>query len=195
MIKPWIKHTWICSPWCVHRRDKWWSPIRWPMMLSWSWWWKTPSFALKLIALFLCRYILVFVQKHFKSRLGPIFCTTRFLKFRPVRPVWRTGQTGPVRTDMVALFLPPSRIWTLFSYIIWSMVSIGDNLSNRTSLCFFNGRLFFILCQIWIFIQSPIFFDTINLLDHHVFLFLHRPIFWSKRLLIVGDDLLIAGSL
>ena len=93
-------------------------------------------------------------------------------------------QTGPVRTDMVALILPPSRTWTLFIYITWSMVSIGDNLSNRTSRCFFNGRLLFILCQIWIFIQSPIFFDTINLFDHHVFLFLHRPIFWIKTAII-----------
>ena len=143
MIKPRIKHTWICSPWCVHRRDKWWSQIKWSMMLSWSWWWRSPSsFAFQLIALFLYRYLFVFIQKLLKGRLDPIFCTTRLPRFRPVRPVWRTGQTSPVRPDMVALILPPSRSWTLFSYIIWSMVSIGDNLSNRTSRCFFNGHIF-----------------------------------------------------
>ena len=145
MIKPQIKHTWICSPWCVHRRDKWWSQIKWSMMLSWSWWWRTPSsFAFQLIALFLHRYLLVFVQKLLKSRLGPIFCTTRFLRFRPIRPVWRTGQTGPIRTDLVALILPPSRTWIFFDYIIWIRIIIGDNFTNWTILLLFNNRLFFI---------------------------------------------------
>ena len=151
MTKPWIiiEYTWICIPWHMHRRNKWWRPIRWPLMLSWSWWWRIPSlFAFQLIAWFLFRCLLVFIQKLLKGQLDPIFCITRLSRFRPVRPVWRTGQTSPLRTDMVALFLPPSRIWTLFSYIIWSMVSIGDNPSNRTSRCFFNGRLLFILCQI-----------------------------------------------
>ena len=185
MTKPWIKQTWICRPWYVYQRDEWRRPIRWPLMLSWSWWWRTPfSFAFQLIALFLRRYLLVFIQKLLKGRLDPIFCTTRLSRFRPVRPIWRTGQTGPVRTDIDALILPPSRIWTLLDYIVWSMASIGDNLSNGISRCSFNGRLFFILCQIWIFIQSPIFFDTINLLDHHVFLFLHRPIFRIKTAII-----------
>ena len=103
--KPWIiiGYTWTRVPWHMHRRNKWWRPIRWPLMLSWSWWWRIPSlFAFQLIALSLFRH-LVFIQKLLKGRLGPIFCTTRLPRFRPV---WRTGQTGPVRTDMVALILP-----------------------------------------------------------------------------------------
>ena len=83
MTKPCIKHTWICSPWYVHRRDKWWRPIRWPLMLFWSWWWKIlSSFTFQLIAFFLFRH-LVFIHKLLKGRLGPIFCTTRFSRFRP----------------------------------------------------------------------------------------------------------------
>ena len=145
MTKQRIKHTWICSPWCMHRWDKWWSPIRWSMMLSWSWWWRTPSlFAFQLIALFLCRYLLVFIQKLLKSRLDPTFCTTRLSRFRPVRPVWQTGQTGPVRTDMVALILPPGRTWTLFDYIVWIMIIIGDNFTNWTIRLLLHNRLFFI---------------------------------------------------
>ena len=86
MPKPWIKYTWICSPWHVHWRNKWWSPMRRPMMLFWSLCWKTPSFAFQLIALFLFIYLLVFVQKLFKGR-RPLLCTTRTPRCRPVRPV------------------------------------------------------------------------------------------------------------
>jgi len=35
-------------------------------------------------------------------------------------------QTGPVRTDMVARILPPGRTWTLFDFIVWTMIIIGD---------------------------------------------------------------------
>ena len=153
--KPWIiiGYTWTRVPWHMHRRNKWWRPIRWPLMLFLSWWWKIPSsFAFQLIALFLFRYLLVFIQKLLKGRLGPIFCTTRFLKFRPIRPVWQTGKTGPVRTDMVALILPPGRIWKLFDYIVWITITIRNSFTNWAIRLLFNNRLFFIECQIWIFV-------------------------------------------
>ena len=154
MFKPWIiiGYIWIRVPWHMHRRNKWWIPIQWPLMLSWSWWWRISSlFAFQLIALFLFKH-LVFIQKHLKGWLGPIFCTARLPRFRSVRPVWQTGQIGPVRTDMVALILPPGRTWTLFDYIVWIMIVIGDNFTNWTIRLLFNNRLFLIYCQIWIFI-------------------------------------------
>ena len=70
-----------------------------------------------------------------------------------------------------------------------------DNLVNRTSWYFFNGRLFFILYQIWIFIQSSIFFSQYTcLITLCLFFYIDRS-FLSKRSLLVGDGLLIAGSL
>ena len=130
----------------MHWQNKWWRPIRWSLMLSWSWWWRIPSlFAFQLIALLLFRHLLVFIQKLLKGRLGPIFYTTMFPRFRPV---WRTDQTGPVRTDMVALIFSPGQTWTLFDYIFWIMIIIGDNFTNWAIRLLFNNRLFYIVSNL-----------------------------------------------
>ena len=106
-------------------------------------------------------------------------------EYQSDRSAYRSNQSDRLayhRSFLSCLAL--SRTWLLFSHIIWNMFNIRDNFINRTSRCLFNGRLFFTLCQIWIFIQSSIFFDTIDLLDHLVFCFLHRPIFAIKTVII-----------
>jgi len=106
-------------------------------------------------------------------------------EYQSDRSAYRSNQSDRLAYHRSFLScLAPSRTWLLFSHIIWNMFNIRDNFINRTSRCLFNGRLFFTLCQIWIFIQSSIFFDTIDLLDHLVFCFLHRPIFAIKTVII-----------
>ena len=148
MIKPWIKHTWICSPWCVHRWDKWWSPIRWPMMLSWSWWWRTPfSFAFQLIALFFYRYLLVFIQKLLKGRFDPIFCITRLPRFRPVmsEPIWLLlscllAELEHCSATSFEVWSPLGTIWAMELADVSS--TVGFSLSCVKSEFLFNHPFF-----------------------------------------------------
>ena len=149
--KPWIiiGYTRTRVPWHMHRWNKWWRPIRWPLMLFWSWWRRIPFlFAFQLIAFFLFRHLLVFIQKLLKGRLGPIFCTARLPRFRSVRPVWQTGQTGPSEPIWLLLSCPPAELEHCSTILFESWTSLGIilpiELSDSTGFSLSSVKLEFL---------------------------------------------------